>query len=686
MAAPPLPPLPQPLAPTAVATAANDVAGGMFAAVNGGGPVLSAYELAAEQAAALTPQAHGWGGGSPAATKQRHALNGFDGRPLGATSDALDARCQSSVDELLGRSGEEKGPRLYADPLDGVRVAPLNSTSDVRIVYLIGIGARPFAHLVASRLLYALYSPTHLFLLHIDVKASTEAAEAMYALERQHANVRVLQARRLVQWGMWSMVAIMLDAVHTLLSSQLPFDFLINLSDADLALRTDGEMRDFLSRHKGRSFINVHGEGGEQLRGATAFINSHVVVECGGYGFVVVNHTHESFPLTHGCCIGRSGPAAFATLPIGAHAHIGSRSVHTGSQWAILSASFVRHLLHGPGSQEWLAAFERRLVPDESMLQTMAMHSPEHRASLVNHNLRWIDWPHSHGDPTEYWNALGARKFIGGPRVLNSSELSPVFASPYMFARKVDHEVDPHVLRLWDAWFARKRAGEDFSSRQAPIGHSPGDPGLSLRFRAPGHEDESRGRGRRRRIARVDFDDGSHCGCGDACGALEGGCCARSTCKDEPSGGDDAASTASDAAGSSAGVAACPEAEVAEASQPGGAPLTVSWVNRARYPIAISVLDYEGREHQMRVLRHSDEVVSFSSAEGIQWRARALNGQLLLRATPEARPEAVDGDAAAAANGTAVGSALVEVEECAFRWRGAASLVARGATGTLTQP
>ena len=84
------------------------------------------------------------------------------------------------------------------------------------------------------------------------------------------------------------------------------------------------------------------------------------------------------------------------------------------------------------------------------MLQTMAMHSPEHRASLVNHNLRWIDWPHSHGDPTEYWNALGARKFIGGPRVLNSSELSPVFASPYMFARQVDHEVDPHVLRLYE--------------------------------------------------------------------------------------------------------------------------------------------------------------------------------------------------------------------------------------------
>ena len=34
---------------------------------------------------------------------------------------------------------------------------------------------------------------------------------------------------------------------------------------ADLALRTDAEMRTFLRRHRGRSFVNVHGEGGEHL-------------------------------------------------------------------------------------------------------------------------------------------------------------------------------------------------------------------------------------------------------------------------------------------------------------------------------------------------------------------------------------------------------------------------------------
>ena len=56
-----------------------------------------------------------------------------------------------------------------------------------------------------------------------------------------------LLARR-SQWGMFSMVAILLDALSTVLAKALPFDFFIQLSDADLALRTDGEARQRLER------------------------------------------------------------------------------------------------------------------------------------------------------------------------------------------------------------------------------------------------------------------------------------------------------------------------------------------------------------------------------------------------------------------------------------------------------
>lgn len=258
---------------------------------------------------------------------------------------------------------------------------------------------------------------------------------------------------------------------------------------------------------------------------------------------------------------------------------------------------------------------------------------------------RWIDWPHSHGDPNEYWQRLGTRKFIGGPRVLNSSELNAVFASPYMFARKVDVEVDSDVLRIWDSWMARKLGGEHVSPPQAPIGHSPGDPFLSLRFRAPGsipnasppkirrivpiacltHKRRTLDHScamrtglsfqhsvrKRRRIAKVEFEDGSHCGCGHLCEALEGGCCELSMCR--PSEGEDIGDAASqDAvrihAGTPTSEAAnslaqlnetnstsnrrrqpCQSARKHAQSLPGGKPIVVSWINRARYPVQLSV-------------------------------------------------------------------------------------------------
>ena len=61
-----------------------------------------------------------------------------------------------------------------------------------------------------------------------------------------------------------------------------------------------------------------------------------------------------------------------------------------------------------------------------------------------------------------------------------------------MFARKLDLDLDPNVLRVWDPWMAAKLAGgRRPAPPQAPIGHSPGDPDLSIRFRPPGMRDEA---------------------------------------------------------------------------------------------------------------------------------------------------------------------------------------------------
>ena len=400
----PSPDLPTPLRNERAATAGGGVGalGGALAATLGSDSIaaVSSHRAAADATAmavaAVDATGHATALKDPgaadaaAADSPRHPLLDASGAAL---SGALNTRCQYAVSNALARDAAAEPPPVHPSDLSSLRVSPRNETHSVRLAYLIGIGARPSALPVVQRLIYALYSPVHAFLLHVDVKAADEVTQGALKLERAHPNVICLRTRRLVQWGMWSMVGIMLDALESLLVHGPQFDFFINLSDADLALRTDAEMRTFFSRMNGRSMINVHDGGGDILMEANRFIETHVIVECGGFGFVVVNKTKHEFPLTAGCCIGRSGPAAFAQLPIAKHPVLDQVAVQTGSQWASLHYDFCHFLMRDPLAKRLRAAFERRLVPDEALLQTVVMNSP-FKQSLLNHNLRWIYWPH----------------------------------------------------------------------------------------------------------------------------------------------------------------------------------------------------------------------------------------------------------------------------------------------------
>ena len=70
------------------------------------------------------------------------------------------------------------------------------------------------------------------------------------------ANVHLMR-RRPVGWGGSSMVMLFLEALGLLLRSAPHVDFFINLSDADVALRTGLEIERFLRDHQGESFVSV---------------------------------------------------------------------------------------------------------------------------------------------------------------------------------------------------------------------------------------------------------------------------------------------------------------------------------------------------------------------------------------------------------------------------------------------
>jgi len=178
---------------------------------------------------------------------------------------AFNARCQAALKETIWR--ERRGvvwPHLYADALGGVQLGARARADDPRIVYFIGL-TRKSAAIMVSRLLLALYHHSHLFLVHLDLKADSAVVSELAALIKDHPNIHLMQTRRLVQWGAWTMNLILLDALHSAVSASIDFDFVINLSDVDVALRTNDEIVSFLRQYKGRQFVQVHQGSGEWL-------------------------------------------------------------------------------------------------------------------------------------------------------------------------------------------------------------------------------------------------------------------------------------------------------------------------------------------------------------------------------------------------------------------------------------
>ena len=61
------------------------------------------------------------------------------------------------------------------------------------------------------------------------------------------------------------------------------------------------------------------------------------------------------------------------------------------------------------------------------------------------------------------------------------------------------------------------------------------------------------------------------------------------------------------------------------------------------------------------------------------WRARALNGELVLESTPTADKQTAGvADGESDGPGGSKGVRVIEVHGCRFRWSGAAALLARG--------
>lgn len=137
--------------------------------------------------------------------------------------------------------------------------------SNVKILFLFQFNGRNSRQI--RRLFRMLFTPAHLYLIHVDSRQQylhREMQQVQTQLEAKgYTNFRVLQRRMATIWGGTSLLELFLTAISETFGDLDPewqkWDFVLNLSEADMPLLSIEELEVNLAAAQGKSFLSSHG-------------------------------------------------------------------------------------------------------------------------------------------------------------------------------------------------------------------------------------------------------------------------------------------------------------------------------------------------------------------------------------------------------------------------------------------
>lgn len=276
----------------------------------------------------------------------------------------------------------------------------------MKIAHLILAHAAP-AQL--SKLIGALEHEHAWFFVHLDRKADLDA----FSFLQNNDRVTLVRDRVDVGWGAYSIVEATIRGFRAIMSSGHDFGYVNLLSGADYPLQSPAEIHGFFTQNKGKNFMeyySVHNEWTEAIPRLTEY---HLTNYNFPGKYLVQKWMNKLLPA-------RTMPAGLE--PVGR------------SQWMSLTAEAVCFMLEYMDAHPGVVRFFKLTwAPDEIIFQTILYNSP-FRSSLVNDNLRYIDWS----------------KGQASPKVLTEEDLDKMLASGKLFARKFDLARFPTVIAKLD--------------------------------------------------------------------------------------------------------------------------------------------------------------------------------------------------------------------------------------------
>ena len=295
---------------------------------------------------------------------------------------------------------------------------------------------------------------------HVDRNVDEAAFDGLKAAIGNNPDV-IFPERRACEWGTFSLVEAGLSSAEAILKKWPAVTHVLQISGACLPLRRGRQLRDFLSRNKGRDFV-------ESMPADSGWVQGGLSTERFEF-FFPFSWKKQRWLFDRLVDLQRA-------LRVKRRAPDGIEP-HLGSQWWCLTKKTLQAILNDPDRDRIDAYFRKCWIPDESYVPTLVRR---HSTDLVSRPLTLTRFDDQ-----------------GKPHVFYDDHAELLLQSDFFFVRKVWHGAD----KLYDLFLSqtpkRKRrrrlqtdVGLDLLFDDARSRRCDGRPGVrnAGRFPAAKHE------------------------------------------------------------------------------------------------------------------------------------------------------------------------------------------------------
>jgi hypothetical protein len=281
----------------------------------------------------------------------------------------------------------------------------------MKIVFLI-IAHKEFD--ILKQLVDSLNHPNIDLIIHFDEKSDIDIAMFSSTISKNE-NLYYLDSRISINWGGFGLLEAQIRLLQIALENG-EYEYFSFISGQDLLIKPIDYILDYFKRNRGHEFVE-HFE----------LPNSKKWSGNGGYDRVNYSWYVDELGLGAACKLYQLQKYSGKT-----NSFPNSMKLYGGSNWMTLSKNCANFIISFINSNESFYNFFRlSLLPEEMCLQTIIANS-SFKSSLINTNLRYIDW-----------ESQGPK-----PKIMGTEDYQKLALSESHFARKFDSNVDNSVIDM----------------------------------------------------------------------------------------------------------------------------------------------------------------------------------------------------------------------------------------------